>query len=116
MSWDDLGVLAQAGVEIGAHTITHPRLTRLKDEAAVSREIAGSRAELERRLGLTIPTFAYPYGDYDERVAQAVEAAGLSVAVTIDPESYGPLALGRIGIYGDEPFEVFVEKMTAAAK
>lgn len=116
MSWDDLGALAQAGVEIGAHTITHPRLTRLKDEAAVSREIAGSRAELERRLGLTIPTFAYPYGDYDERVAQAVEAAGLSVAVTIDPESYGPLALGRIGIYGDEPFEVFVEKMTAAAK
>lgn len=116
MSWDDLGALAQAGVEIGAHTITHPRLTRLKDEAAVSREIAGSRAELEQRLGLTIPTFAYPYGDYDERVAQAVKAAGLSVAVTIDPESYGPLALGRIGIYGDEPFEVFVEKMTAAAK
>ena len=115
MTWDDLGRLAKAGVEIGAHTITHPRLTRLKDEA-VAHEIRESRVELERRLGLTVPTFAYPYGDYNDSVEKAVEAAGLSVAVTVDGESHGPLALGRIGIYGDEPFEVFVEKMTAAPK
>ena len=34
MTWDDLDTLFRAGVEIGAHTITHPRLTEVEDDAA----------------------------------------------------------------------------------
>ena len=62
--------------------------------------------------GVRSPTFAYPYGDHNDAVLRIVEAAGFSVAVTIVPESSGPLALGRVGIFGDEPFAAFVEKIT----
>jgi peptidoglycan/xylan/chitin deacetylase (PgdA/CDA1 family) len=112
MSWSELDALVGAGLEIGAHTISHPRLTRLKDPAEITREVVGSRDLLEARYKRPVPTFAYPYGDYNEAVLRIVEAAGFSVAVTIVPESSGPLTLGRVGIFGDESFATFVEKVT----
>ncbi len=115
MSWEQLDTIAAAGVEIGAHTVTHPRLAGLTDTAAIVHEIVRSRAVLSERYRRTIPTFAYPYGDYDERVEQAVKDAGFTVAVTIDAESAGLLALGRIGVFGDEPFSEFAAKVAAAS-
>ncbi len=50
MSWSELGALAEAGWEIGSHTRTHPRLTRLADDA-LRDELATSRAELEEEHG-----------------------------------------------------------------
>ena len=116
MTWDELTALADAGIEIGAHTVSHPRLTRLQDEAEIVREIVGSRSELEARFHRPVTTFAYPWGDYDARVEKIVRAAGFRCAVTIVPESAGPFALGRIGVYGDETFDVFREKLARAAK
>jgi peptidoglycan/xylan/chitin deacetylase (PgdA/CDA1 family) len=115
MSWQQLDDLVASGIEIGAHTITHPRLTELSDEGEIAREIVGSRTVLEARYRQAVHTFAYPYGDYDERVAKSVTDAGFRVAVTIDPESDGAFALGRLGVYGTESFDAFVAKVTAAA-
>jgi peptidoglycan/xylan/chitin deacetylase (PgdA/CDA1 family) len=112
MSWEELDTIAAAGIEIGAHTISHPRLSGLTDTAAIAHEIAYSRRVLQQRYGQPIATFAYPYGDYDARVTKATEEAGFMLAVTVEPQSAGPFALGRLGVYGDEPFAAFVDRVS----
>jgi peptidoglycan/xylan/chitin deacetylase (PgdA/CDA1 family) len=49
LTWDQLGRLHESGVEIGAHTVTHPDLTRL-DEAGIVAEFEGSRAAIADRV------------------------------------------------------------------
>lgn len=69
------------GMEIGAHTRSHPRLTQCND-AQLHDEIDGSRADLEDLLGAPVTQFCYPYGDMDDRVAEATRAAGYAAATT----------------------------------
>ncbi len=73
LDWDDLGRLREAGVTLGAHTRTHPRLTRL-DGPALEEELAGAADEMKRRLGQPPDGLAYPYGVADDRVARAAAA------------------------------------------
>ena len=78
-SWDGLPVMnleqlqfwESHGVEIGAHTRTHPDLTITPDHEAVD-EIGGSKQEL-MEAGLTPKSFAYPYGCFDQRVRNCVQ-------------------------------------------
>lgn len=70
LGWDDLGRLREAGITLGAHTRTHPRLTRLEG-ARLEAELAGAAAEMEGRLGAPPCGLAYPYGDVDDRVVRA---------------------------------------------
>ncbi len=72
-----------AGWEIGAHTQSHPRLAALPPAAAAT-EIASSKAELERRLGIEVLSFAYPYGDLSPATKQLVAEAGFTYAVATD--------------------------------
>ncbi|QKG57427.1 polysaccharide deacetylase family protein [Hymenobacter sp. BRD128] len=72
-----------AGWEIGAHTLTHPRLASLP-AAEAAHEIAASKAELERRLGITIVSFAYPYGDLSPETKRLAADAGFTYAVATD--------------------------------
>ncbi len=65
---DALGRLAEAGVEIGAHSRRHPRLPQLA-APALRDELDGARAIIERYTGRPVTSFAYPYGAVDERVA-----------------------------------------------
>lgn len=77
--------LAERGLEIGAHSRTHPRLTRL-EASVLDEEIAGSRRDLTD-MGFPQPRlFAYPYGDHDRRVEEAVRAAGYESAFTVVPD------------------------------
>jgi glycosyltransferase involved in cell wall biosynthesis/peptidoglycan/xylan/chitin deacetylase (PgdA/CDA1 family) len=76
--------LAMTGLEIGAHSRTHPRLTRL-DDRELEEETAGSRDDLAE-MGFPAPRlFAYPHGDHDRRVEDAVRAAGFESAFTVVP-------------------------------
>ena len=72
-----------AGWEIGAHTLTHPRLASLP-AAETAHELAASKAELERRLGLNILSFAYPYGDLSPETKRLAAEAGFTYAVATD--------------------------------
>ena len=72
-----------AGWEIGAHTLTHPHLASLP-AAAVAHELAASKAELERRLGINILSFAYPYGDLSPETKRLAAEAGFTYAVATD--------------------------------
>jgi peptidoglycan/xylan/chitin deacetylase (PgdA/CDA1 family) len=79
LDWDDLAMLRDAGWQIGSHTRTHPRLTRVSD-AELRRELTLSKDEIEARLGLECSALAYPHGDADDRVVAAAGAAGYAVA------------------------------------
>ena len=70
------------GMEVGAHTRTHPRLSQCSD-AQLRDEIAGNKAELEDAIGAAVPQFCYPYGDHDDRVVAATREAGYTAATTI---------------------------------
>jgi peptidoglycan/xylan/chitin deacetylase (PgdA/CDA1 family) len=71
--------IAACGMEVGAHSMTHPFMTEL-DDAALDREAEGSRRFLEDLLGSAVESFSYPYGDVDGRVREAVLHAGYLAA------------------------------------
>lgn len=99
---DGLDRLREGGVEIGAHSRTHPMLPGL-DAAALADEVGASVDDLER-LGLPRPTaFAYPHGEHDAAARAAVRDAGLEVAFTV-----------RMGIasLADDPFALPRIEMT----
>lgn len=84
LSWDEVDALRGLGVSIGAHTVTHPILSRLTPERAWE-EISGSKAAIERATGGAVRAFAYPNGgpdDYDPDITRMVRQAGFSCAVT----------------------------------
>jgi len=70
-----------AGMGIGSHTVSHPRLTQL-DQRSMQREIVESKKLLEQSLGTSVDHFCFPYGDHDAACVQAVIDAGYSTAVT----------------------------------
>jgi len=91
-----LRTLAQSGIEIGAHSRTHQALNTLSGQLLID-ETSGSIEDLEL-AGLARPRlFAYPEGEYDERVVAAVKAAGIQAAFTVIP--------GRVEPGGD-PYQV----------
>ncbi|MFI2374281.1 polysaccharide deacetylase family protein [Streptomyces sp. NPDC018964] len=106
-AWDPLGPrkplltadgirrAADAGVEIGSHGLTHIDLTRA-DDAALTAEVAESRALLAELTGAPVHGFCYPYGTVDARAVEAVRKAGYTYACAIDPGPLtGPHALPR---------------------
>jgi len=69
--------------EIGAHTITHPELTKISKEAAFN-EISGSKTYLENIIKKDIRVFCYPGGKYDYRTKELVKKAGFIAARTTE--------------------------------
>jgi peptidoglycan/xylan/chitin deacetylase (PgdA/CDA1 family) len=82
MSWDELRAHAEAGVEIGSHTITHAHLTELPD-AELERELVDSKAEIETELGRPCRYVAYPFGENDARVRAAARGAGYELGFSL---------------------------------
>jgi peptidoglycan/xylan/chitin deacetylase (PgdA/CDA1 family) len=79
MSVEELRRWHDGGMEIGAHTRTHPRLSRCTGRE-LRDEIHGSKAELEDRIGVAVTQFCYPYGDMDDRVVRVTREAGYAAA------------------------------------
>jgi peptidoglycan/xylan/chitin deacetylase (PgdA/CDA1 family) len=79
MGWDELRVHAADGVLVGSHAVTHPHLPALGD-AEVRLELRESKAEIEDELNRPCRDFAYPYGEHDTRVREAVRHAGYARA------------------------------------
>ncbi len=77
--------LDRNGVEIGAHTVTHPILTSLDGNSARA-EIVGSKEYLEQLLGKPVPLFAYPNGkvgvDFDASHISILRESGFAAAFT----------------------------------
>ncbi len=81
LDWGELRELAADGITLGAHTRTHPVLTRTSTEVAEA-EIRGSRDDLASRTGVVPRVFCYPFGAENEAVVGLVAAAGFELAVS----------------------------------
>lgn len=115
LSWDELAELSREGlVDVQPHSRTHPWLPTVGD-AEAKEEIAGAKAELERRLGVEAQVFCYPAGLYGERELELVRAAGYRAAVTTDPgvnPGGRPLhALRRTLVYWRDTDRIFAAKL-----
>ncbi|MEN9935889.1 MAG: hypothetical protein RLZZ387_2468 [Chloroflexota bacterium] len=101
MSWEQLAALRDAGMEIGAHSVSHPDLTTL-DAAELARQVGEVKAVLEARLGVRVTSFCYPAGRYAPHVVEAARAAGYESATTTRWDNdYGDLlALPRRRVAG----------------
>jgi len=69
----------ERGMEIGSHTLTHPRLSRL-DRRVLVREVSESRQILSGILGTPVDGFCHPYGDLDSAAVQVVRETGYAYA------------------------------------
>lgn len=69
--------------EIGSHGISHRDLTTL-DQQELKRELEQSKRELQKLYAQPVLAFAYPFGIANERVREAVIAAGYKFAVLTD--------------------------------
>ena len=85
MRTDQVLALHRAGMQIGAHTVSHPILARL-DDATARAQMSDSRDQLQQLLGAPVPLFAYPNGrpgtDYNARTVALAQALGFEAAVT----------------------------------
>lgn len=79
----ELRRLESAGVAIGNHSLTHPCLQHCDDDKIRS-EVIESQRILTEALGRPPRSFAYPNGDFDDRVVAAVNAAGFDAAFLFD--------------------------------
>lgn len=90
------------GIEFGGHTKTHVKLSRVEPQEA-REEILESTEVLEELLGKRMLSFAYPYGDLNDRIKQLVEEAGYKFAVATDSGSVcfsdDLFQIRRIGIF-----------------
>lgn len=86
MSAEELKALPRDVINFGSHTVRHPHLPLLSDTALVD-EFETSRKSLQDLFGETIDTLAFPYGEYDERVIKAAEAAGYRRLYTVAPQA-----------------------------
>jgi peptidoglycan/xylan/chitin deacetylase (PgdA/CDA1 family) len=100
LRWEDLRALAASGWEVGSHTRSHPHLTRV-DDATLDAELAVSREECASQVGQPCESIAYPYGDVDERVADAARNAGYLAGGTLSRKlpMLAPYRQPRVGIY-----------------
>jgi GT2 family glycosyltransferase/peptidoglycan/xylan/chitin deacetylase (PgdA/CDA1 family) len=114
LSLEQLRSMQEDGIQIGSHTQTHCSLPGAPAEIA-AREIRDSRADLEANE-MTATTFAYPYGQLDDRIVELVGEAGYVGAYASHvPVRAGlgsdPLQVPRIEIVGDESTFTFLRKL-----
>ena len=92
MTSNEVKAMLQAGMQIGAHTVSHPILARAPDNE-VREEIQTSKRSLEQLLGERVGLFAYPNGkpgaDYKPHHVDVVRSLGFDAAVSTAPGASG---------------------------
>ncbi len=95
---ETLRALANAGIEIGAHTRTHPDLGRTLDPDVLYDEIIAATVELENAIDQKIKYFAFPFGkleNLNRSVFKLCREHGMAAACT---------ATNCLNFPGDDPF------------
>ena len=77
MRWDEIRELMPYGT-IGLHSYGHKHLTTLSDEA-IKTKTQKALKRIKKELGITPSSYAYPYGEYDERVKKLIKSFGFAL-------------------------------------
>lgn len=126
-SWDQLREMADAGMEMLSHTVSHIDLGTSDDETD-RHEMIESKAELEARIGRPVRFFVYPSGEpfrsgtpeRQQQVVAMLEEAGYEGALLAGPNSLtqdpsAPFALNRVRVQGGEGVEAFAGSIGGTA-
>lgn len=131
LGWSQLAEMARSGlVDIQAHSKTHRNLierspgeTDERYRQAVATELRAPREMLERRLSaanVQVRHFAYPFGDANELVLDAMTHQRYELGVTVNPGGNAffshPLMLRRTMIFGDHDLEDFKARLQTSRR
>lgn len=113
MSWEQIKEMMQHGCEVGSHSVSHESLKKrpknAKTDADVQQwivsELKDSRDFLEENLKVKVPSFAYPYGNFDDAIMETALQVGYESLVTVNGQKVTwdtPNGkLGRYIVHGD---------------
>jgi len=87
---DGVREVSERGMEVGSHTVTHPRLSGLERETLIY-EVGDSRQMLSEILNAPVEGFCYPYGNLDGPAVQAARGAEYAYAVATKKQVEGGL-------------------------
>jgi len=75
LDWEQVRAMQKSGISFGAHTMTHPSVSRL-DAPELETELGHSKRLLEDGLGEAVEDFAYPFGKPSDCSLAAEECLG----------------------------------------
>ncbi|GJL54374.1 MAG: polysaccharide deacetylase [Nitrospirales bacterium] len=108
LNWEEVKEMYQAGIRFGAHTVSHPILSKIS-LPAVAAELRESKETIEQHIGCRVTTFAYPSGrpeDYNSDIQQIVKQEGFGCAVsTVSGANYAGddlFDLKRVGYWDQD--------------
>ncbi|MCL4300660.1 MAG: polysaccharide deacetylase family protein [Anaerolineae bacterium] len=120
LSWDQVRLLVAAGIDMGAHTQSHPILSRVSLTQARA-EIEGSKRRIEAEIRRPVRAFAYPNGllpDFSPALQNLLRQVGFEAAFTLIPgpahwreAQQTPLAIRRIFVHHKDTLPRFVAKV-----
>lgn len=114
LTWEQVRTMADAGMEIGSHSVTHCDLARAS-QGTIRREIAGSKAALEAALERPVTYFCYPAGKTTRLLPSVLEKAGYAGAVTTAPGwAYavrGRYMMRRVRVSRSDTMEMFRKRL-----
>ncbi len=116
LNWREISEMADHGISFGAHTLTHPDLTRVPPER-MQEEIHRSKIVIEDRLGSPVNSFAYPYGRYDQESYDVVGryfSCACSDRLGMATHQSKPYALERVDAYYLRTDRLFALMLTRA--
>ena len=122
LSWDQVREMADQGLDIQGHTISHRNLGQQNSgeslEAyyiALERELAEPARIIEQKIGRKIRYLAYPYGDTNSLVIALIKKLGYRGAFTVvrdgNPFFLSNYRLNRAMIYGDADLARFEKNL-----
>ena len=120
LTWNDMRELSANKIEFGAHTVSHPIMSKVADTEELRNEIVTSKKRIEAELDKAVRHFAYPSGrpqDYSTEAGDLVREAGCETSVTTTSGQVfsgdDPYYLKRIGFSADMPFHRFCQRVAA---
>lgn len=118
VTWEMLEEMKESCFEVGSHTLTHPHLPELSDDA-LREELWESRVRIKDRLG-ACDTLAYPFGEWSDRVAAAAADCGYRYAFSLPTRTgqrrAGAHSIPRINVDYRDRERRFKAKLSASGK
>lgn len=118
LSWSDARILADNGVEFGAHSVTHTTLSRIQNARTLKDEIFESKRRIEQELGREVLHFCYPFGrptDFNDESVRTVDGCGFLTSTTallgLNDMRSDPLRLARLGVDSTMPLHYYKEML-----
>jgi peptidoglycan/xylan/chitin deacetylase (PgdA/CDA1 family) len=110
MSWDDVRSLIKDGFTVGSHTVSHPLLATLDNEALIKEELFESAKKIRLETGQFPISISYPIGSYNREVINLSKDVGYKLGLAVKQRFYdknkdGLFDIPRVELYNESWFK-----------